>query len=83
MILIEGSPGSMPAGIPLQLGAALTDQFGNQIAGDTPKATCGSDVASDEWSTKQVTMTQPGDHKITATVPGYPAATTTVDIRGG
>ena len=35
MIVIEDSPGSMPAGIPLQLGAALTDQFGNQIADDT------------------------------------------------
>ncbi|HYI53873.1 MAG TPA: hypothetical protein VEX57_07905, partial [Microlunatus sp.] len=83
MIVIEGSPGSMPAGIPLQLGAALTDEFGNQIADDTSKATWSSDVASDEWSTNQITMTQPGDHKITATVPGYPAATTTIDITAG
>lgn len=70
----------MPAGIPLQLGATLTDQFGNQITDDTPKATWNSDVASDVWSSNQVTMTQPGHHKITATVSGYPAATVTVDI---
>ena len=79
-IVIQGNPGTMPAGIPLQLGAGLADQFGNVISDVTPKATFGSDVASDVIAGNQITMNQVGPHKITATVPGYASTSVTVNI---
>lgn len=79
-IVIEGAPKAMPAGIPLQLGAEITDQFDNNISDDTAKASWSSSVSTDTWQGSQVTMSQSGDHKITASIDGYPTTSVVVDV---